>query len=58
MSTGAHRAPIDLKKRPRHQGSACRMLLRPCSNLQGPIPAPRDDVNAAKSADMSERSEV
>src|SRR5262249_61941137 len=29
-----------------------------CADLQGPIPAPRDDVNAAKSADMSERSEV
>ena len=29
-----------------------------CADLQGPIPAPRDDVNAAKSAEMSERSEV
>jgi hypothetical protein len=29
-----------------------------CADLQGPIPAPREDVNAAKSADMSERSEV
>jgi hypothetical protein len=57
MIVAAHRAPIDLKKRLRHQGRAYRLLLRLCSDLRAHS-QPSVDVNAAKSADMSERSEA
>jgi hypothetical protein len=56
MIVAAHRRPIDLKKRLHQSRAYTAVAKRPRSNPR--VPAPRDDVNAAKSADMSKRSEA